>query len=300
MGDAQITQAQLTRYMDQLAASASSQGQTFPTAGSASYTSAEQQSLQQLIQLQIVAFEAAKCGRPCAVSDAEITAQLNALAKQRFAGSQSKLTQYLASLDFTLDEAREQVKAGLQQQKIQANVERGATFTAADAKAYYAAHTSTYNVPETRDVSHILVKTEAEAKKIRAEVTPANFASLAKKYSTDTGSKAQGGKLGAITEAEVVAPFGKAAFGLKVGEISQPVHSQYGWHIIYVTKIIAAHDVSEAAALPGIIKSQLASARTNAYQAWVTTTLAGWDSQTKYASSSLEPQTTSTGAATTG
>jgi foldase protein PrsA len=300
VGDTQITQVQLTQYMHQLAANATSQGQSFPAPGSADYASAQQQSLQQLIQLQIVGFEAAKCGRPCVVSDAAITAQLDALAKQRFGGSQAKLTKYLSSLDFTVDQARAQIKAGLQQQKVQAYVERGATFTVADAKAYYTAHASQFNVPETRQVSHILVTTEAQANKIRAEVTPANFATLAKKYSIDTGSKAQGGKLGSIKASQVVAPFAKSAFSLKVGEISKPVHSQYGWHIIYVTGITPAHDTTQAQAVPGIIKSQLATLRTSAYQAWVSKTLAYWAAQTKYASSSLEPPATTTGATTTG
>ncbi len=300
VGDAQITQAQLTDYMGQLAANAAYQGQSFPTPGSSQWASAQQQSLQQLIQLQIVGFEAAKCGRPCEVSDAAISAQLDALAKQRFGGSQAKLTKYLSSLDFTLDQARAQIRAGLQQQKIQAYVERGATFTTADAEAYYAAHRSEYNLPETREVSHILVTTEAEANKIRAEVTPGNFASLAEKYSIDTGSKSQGGKLGSIEASQVVAPFAKAAFSLKLGEISQPVHSQYGWHIIYVTGITPAHDTTEAQAVPGIIKTQLATVRTDAYQAWVTKTLAYWAAQTKYASSSLAPPATTSGATTTG
>jgi len=300
VGDTQITQTQLNTYMSQLAASATSQGQAFPTPGTASYQAAQQQALQQMIQLQIVGFEAAKCGRPCAVSDAEITAQLDTLAKQRFGGSQVKLAAYLRSLNFTMNQARDQVKAGLQQQKLQTYVESSVTFTPAQAKAYYAANSSQFNVPETRTVSHILVKTQAEANKIRAEVTPANFAALARQYSTDTGSKAQGGNLGAIQASEVVAPFAKAAFALNVGQISQPVHSQYGWHIIYVTKITPAHHTSEAAALPGIISSQLASKRTAAYQQWVTTTLAYWNAQTKYASPSLAPSTSASGATSTG
>lgn len=302
VGDTQIDQTQLDTYMAQLAASATTQGQTFPTPGTASYKSAQQQGLQSLIQLQIVSFEAAKCGRPCLVSDAEITAQLNTLAKQRFGGSQVKLAAYLRSLKFTLNQARDQVKAGLQQQKLQTYIERGVTFTPAQARAYYAANSAQFNVPETRTVSHILVATQAKANTIRAQVTPANFAALAAKYSTDTGSKAQGGSLGPIRASQVVAPFAKAAFALKVGQISQPVHSQYGWHIIYVTKITPAHHTSEAAALSGIISSQLASKRATVYQQWVTKTLAYWNAQTKYASSSLAPSTSTstTGATSTG
>jgi len=300
VGDTQITQAQLDTYMSQLAASATAGGQAFPTPGTASYQTAEQSAVQQLIQLQIVGFEAAKCGKPCAVSDAEISAQLDTLAKQRFGGSQVKLAAYLQSLGFTVNQARDQVKAGLEQQKLQTYVERGVTFTPAEAEAYYAAHAAQFNVPETRKVSHILVASQALANKIRAEVTPANFAALARQYSTDTGSKVEGGALGPIQASQVVAPFAKAAFALKVGQISQPVHSQYGWHIIYVTGITPAHHTAEAAALPGIISSQLTSKRTSAYQAWVAKILAYWNAQTKYASSSLAPSSSASGATSTG
>jgi len=283
VGDSQISTDQLTTGMSQLASAAASQGQTFPTPGTASYQAAQQQALQTLIQLQVVRFEAGKCGRPCAVSDAEITTQLNSLAAQRFGGSQAKLAAYLKSIGYTATEARDQVQSSIEQQKLQTSVEHSVTFTPAQAKAYYAAHLATYNVPQTRRVSHILVKTEAQAKTIRAQVTPANFAALAKQYSIDTGSKNSGGSLGAIRRSDVVASFGTAAFTLRAGQISQPVKSQYGWHIIYVTKVIPPHHVAEAAALPAIISSQLSAARTAAWQKWVTTTLAYWNARTKYA-----------------
>jgi foldase protein PrsA len=299
VGDSQISADQLTTGMSQLAAAATSQGQTFPTPGTATYQAAQQQALQTLIQLQVVRFEAGKCGKPCSVSDAEITAQLNSLAAQRFGGSQAKLAAYLKSIGYTATEARNQVQSSIEQQKLQTYVERSVTFTPAQAKAYYAAHLSTYNVPQTRQVSHILVTSEAQAKTIRAQVTPANFAALAKKYSIDTGSKNTGGSLGAIRQADVVKPFGTAAFTLAVGKISQPVKSQFGWHIIYVTKVIPPHHVAAAAALPSIISSQLSAARTTAWQKWVTTTLAYWNARTKYAPG-FGPASASAGTSTGG
>lgn len=88
---------------------------------------------------------------------------------------------------------------------------------------------------------HILVPTEAQAIKIREEImqgsTPhvifANFMDAARKYSTCPSGKS-GGILGWFGRGDMVKPFEEAAFNLPNGEVSQPVKTQFGWHLIYV------------------------------------------------------------------
>ncbi|HLZ04789.1 MAG TPA: peptidylprolyl isomerase [Bradyrhizobium sp.] len=81
---------------------------------------------------------------------------------------------------------------------------------------------------------HILVETEEEAKEIKAELDKgADFAELAKKKSKDPGAS-DGGDLGFFTKEQMVPEFSKVAFELKPGQISDPVKSQFGWHIIKV------------------------------------------------------------------
>jgi peptidyl-prolyl cis-trans isomerase C len=81
---------------------------------------------------------------------------------------------------------------------------------------------------------HILVASEKEAKDVLAKLKAGEkFEDLAKKVSLD-GSKDFGGDLGYFTAPEMVAEFSKAAFALKPGELSQPVKTDYGWHIIKV------------------------------------------------------------------
>jgi hypothetical protein len=70
------------------------------------------------------------------------------------------------------------------------------------------------------------------AQEIRAQVTPANFADLAKKYSTDPTAQQNGGNLGIFPAGQMIAPFYDATKALKPGEISQPVETQFGFHII--------------------------------------------------------------------
>jgi peptidyl-prolyl cis-trans isomerase C len=81
---------------------------------------------------------------------------------------------------------------------------------------------------------HILVKTEDEAKAILAELkNGADFADLARRKSTDPGAS-EGGDLGYFPKDEMVPEFADAAFKLEKGQISEPVHTRFGWHVIKV------------------------------------------------------------------
>jgi peptidyl-prolyl cis-trans isomerase C len=82
---------------------------------------------------------------------------------------------------------------------------------------------------------HILVATEEEAKAIKAELDGGkDFAELAKEKSTDPSAQQNGGDLGFFSRQEMVKPFADAAFSMDVGAISDPVKSDFGWHIIKV------------------------------------------------------------------
>lgn len=109
--------------------------------------------------------------------------------------------------------------------------------------------------PEQRQAAHILINVaanapqveqdaaRAKAEKVLAQVkqAPGKFAELAKQYSQDPGSAANGGDLGLFGRGMMVKPFDEAAFSLKQGEISGLVKSDFGYHIIKVTAIKPAH-----------------------------------------------------------
>ncbi|NIX75122.1 peptidylprolyl isomerase [Microvirga terricola] len=93
------------------------------------------------------------------------------------------------------------------------------------------------NVPTEEEVRarHILVENEDEAKKAAARVKGGeDFAKVAGELSKDPGSKTDGGDLGFFTKDRMVEPFAEAAFKLQPGQISDPVKSQFGWHVIKV------------------------------------------------------------------
>ena len=83
--------------------------------------------------------------------------------------------------------------------------------------------------------SHILVKTEAEAKDLIAQINnEEDFANLAAQHSL-CPSGANGGDLGFFPRGMMVKPFEDAAFSLEIGKVSEPVQTQFGWHLILVT-----------------------------------------------------------------
>ena len=142
------------------------------------------------------------------------------------------------------DQLKTYVKNSLLGQKLYQKVIGKVAPTEAQMQAYYKANKAQFDQQATRTVRHILVKTKAEALKVRALLaandTTANWAKVAKKYSIDTGTKNSGGDLGAIRRGQMVKPFDSAAFSLPLNTISAPVHSQYGWHVIEVTAITPA------------------------------------------------------------
>jgi peptidyl-prolyl cis-trans isomerase C len=91
------------------------------------------------------------------------------------------------------------------------------------------------SAPQVR-ASHILVPTQEEADAARARIVEGgeDFETVAAEVSTDEGTAVNGGDLGWFTREEMVAPFAAAAFSLAPGEVSAPVESEFGWHVIRV------------------------------------------------------------------
>ncbi len=119
---------------------------------------------------------------------------------------------------------------------VQKAVEEDSGITDDTLKTHYEANKETYQEGENVSASHILVKTEDEAKTIVEELKSGkDFAELAKAKSTGP-SGPKGGSLGSFGRGRMVPAFEKAAFALEAGEVSQPVKTRFGWHVIKVTE----------------------------------------------------------------
>jgi len=120
--------------------------------------------------------------------------------------------------------------------EVRKKIIEGVKVTPEDEKAYYEKNKDKFQAGEEVKASHILVDAEEDAKSIKARLDKGeDFAAVAKEKSK-CPSAPRGGDLGFFGKGRMVPEFEKAAFSLKVGEVSAPVKTQFGWHVIKVTE----------------------------------------------------------------
>ena len=282
VGGVPVTQAQFDQYINQAKASAGQTGQAaFPSVGTTAYNRYAAEIVNYLVEQQLVLNGADKM--KVTVSDKDVQTQLQQIAAQ-YGGTQKM---YAAAKKAGMDQAqlKTYVKNSLIGQKLYQQVIGKSTPTAAQMQAYYKANKAQFDQAATRTVRHVLVKTKAQAVKVRALLaandTTANWAKVAKKYSIDTGTKNSGGSLGPIKTGQMVKPFNDAAFSLKINTISAPVKSQYGWHVLEVTAITPAKKSTYASAMAKIKSTLTSQQQTKTWQAWLAKEKAG--AKIKYA-----------------
>jgi parvulin-like peptidyl-prolyl isomerase len=298
VGDEHITRAVLDRRMAQAKCSYDLQKRAFPKAGSAEYQAVQQNILQELVRRAELAQKAPALN--VTVDDAQVETQLKQIKKQYFGGSEQRYRTELKRQCVTDAEVKQDVRANVLSDSIYKKVTGDTKVSDADVKSYYDSHQSVYTQPETRVVRHILVKDKALADRLEGQLKGgADFAALAKKYSQDPGSKAQGGTL-TISRGQTVPEFDKAAFDLKTGEISEPVKTQFGWHIIQAQKAATTSKKTPYAQVKAAIRQQLLQQeRSASLQKWLTGIQGEFAKKVKYAVG-LAPPATTTSATTTG
>ncbi|MCR3760800.1 peptidylprolyl isomerase [Clostridium felsineum] len=153
--------------------------------------------------------------------------------------TESEFKSQLSQYGYTVAQFKEQLKNRAICDKLIQQVVKDAKVSDEEAQKYYDSHKNSYTQsPNTIHLAHILVKTESEAKKAKARIDKGeDFGAVAKAVSTD-GSKDKGGDLGDIQEndSNYDKTFMKAALKLKDNEVSSPVHTQFGWHVIKCIK----------------------------------------------------------------
>jgi parvulin-like peptidyl-prolyl isomerase len=267
------------------------QKREFPAAGSQEFQTLRNQAVQFLVQRQ--QFEQAADDLDIEVTDKQVDARLAQIKKQYFGGDQKKFDKQLKDQGISVAQVRNDIRSQIVSEKIFAKVTGKESVTEAEIAAYYAKNKAQYSQPESRDVRHILVKTKQQADDLYAQLAAGgDFAALAKKFSEDTGSKANGGKL-TISKGQTVAPFDRTAFLLKKNAISKPVKTEFGYHIIQPLSETKAAKVTPLAEVKASIKQQLEQTQKNeAMTKWVDDLKKDYKDKVAYATGFTPPPDT--------
>jgi parvulin-like peptidyl-prolyl isomerase len=248
VGDKAISKSDWDALIQQTRRNFKATKRAFPKPGSVELANLKANATQFLIQSSEYQQEADKLG--VEVSDKDVDARLDQIKKQYYGNPPGQPTaskdqmekRYQAALKqqgFTDEEVRSGIELQLIREKVFKKVTKDVKVSDDEVKAYYEKNKKQYQTPaqpESRDLRHILVKSKAKVDQLYAQLkaNPGKFAQLAKKFSTDTSSAKNGGKLppGVGVKGRLDPAFEKVAFSIKPHVISKPVHSQFGWHII--------------------------------------------------------------------
>jgi foldase protein PrsA len=267
VGSDTITKTLFTTLMDGTKSAYIARKTAFPKAGTTQYKALQDQTMKYLVQQDELSQKAKSLG--IVITEKDVDARIKQTKTQYFGGNEAKYQQQLKAQGLTEALLRLNLHGQILSEKLYAKVTGGVKVSDAEIQKYYTDHKTTYAQAASRDVRHILVNNKKLADQIESQLKAGgDFAKLAKQYSKDPASAKQGGKL-TISKGQTVAPFDKVAFSLKKNELSAPVHTTYGWHIIQ-----ALSDVKPAKQTP--LKDVKASIEQQLLQTKKTDTINKW------------------------
>ena len=293
----EVARSDYEALIEQARKSYTNQKRDFPKAGTPEFQTLKNQAIQFLVQRE--QFEQQAEDLDIEVTDEQVEQRLEQIKEQYFANDEQKFRQQLEDQGITEQRVRADIRAQVVSEKIFASVTKDAKVSAADVKAYYVKNAAQFSTPESREVRHILVKTRALAESILAELKAGgDFAALAKKHSTDTGSKETGGKL-TITRGQTVAPFDKQAFALAKNVVSAPVKTEFGFHLIEPLSEVKKAAQTPLAKVEKDIRQQLLQTKKNETMTkWVDELKREYEDKVSYAAG-FSPPPAATGTTST-
>jgi hypothetical protein len=302
----------------------------FPKVGTPEYQNLKNMAIQFLVERK--QFELAAEDMDVEVTDEDIDKRIQELKEQLFCKGESEPStrdpsQKCAKVDEKRYEAalkqagrteaqlREDVRSQLLQQEVSEQLTQQIKVTGDEVEKYYREHRKDYRTPASREVRHILLSVCGGPQADKKECQPAgeaeqlatqirsrleggeSFDKLAKEFSDDPGSKATGGKL-TVNKGATVPEFDKAAFELETGALSQPVKTDFGFHLIEPLGAVKPAKTTPLAQVRAQIRTQLVDQkRSEALTNWVQETKEKYSGRTHYQVGYAPPATaTATGA----
>jgi parvulin-like peptidyl-prolyl isomerase len=267
-GSQEVSKEQFQAIMARAKKSYDARKQPFPKPGAAEYEQLKGQAVTFLIQRAEFAQEAENFGID--ISDEKVEKRIEQLKKQFYGGSDERYQKTLKEQGLTEEQAEEEVRAQLISEELFKKVTEDVDVSQEEIRSYYNTHKTQYQQPESREVRHILVQKKPLADRLYTQLrSGGNFGALAKRYSKDPGSASNGGKL-TVSKGQTVPEFDKTTFQLKTNQISRPVKTQYGYHIIQALSAVKPAQKTPLSKVDDSIKQQLEQQQKNeAMTKWV-------------------------------
>lgn len=196
----------------------------------AMYDQGGEEALDQLITRNLIIQEAER--QDIAVTEEELDSEVQAIVDESFQGNEEELLTVLDYYGISMESFRDDARLNLLVRKIaMTQVEDSEE----EARQFFDEHRYLFDEADEVEARHILLETEAEAIAVLEQLNEGgDFAELAAEYSLDSSNKDQAGYLGFFGRGMMVPAFEEAAFSMEIGEISEPIETDFGFHIIEV------------------------------------------------------------------
>ena len=262
VGDKSISKSEFDDLVSYAKHSYTSQKRPFPKTGTQEYKQIQDQAMRFLIQR--AQFEVKAEDLDIDVSDKAIDKRIDEYIKERHKGDRGKFRDELKAQGLTEDQARQIIRANLIQEAVYNKVTADVKVSDKDVQSYYDKNKAQYATPETRLVRHVLVKNKALADRLYPQLKDkgADWGAIAKRYSQDPGSKNKGGRYTA-TKGQLLPQFQESAFSLETNEVSKPVKTQAGWHIIQALEPVKKGSTTPFKQVKEAIRQQLLQEQKN-------------------------------------
>jgi parvulin-like peptidyl-prolyl isomerase len=283
VGDRTISKSEYDELVKYAKRSYDAQKRPFPKVGTPEYAQIRDQAVRFLVQR--AQFEVKAKDLDVDVSDDAVDKRVEDYIKERHKGSKKKFQAELKQQGLSEEQARDIIRANLIQEAIYNKVTKDVKVADKELRQHYDKNKSQYGTPETRQVRHVLVEKKALADRLYNQLKEpgANWNAIAKRYSKDPGSKDKGGRYTA-TKGQVVPEFEKAVFtDLELNEVSKPVKTQYGFHIIQALTPIKKGSTTPFKQVKESIRQQLIQDKKNkAMEDWVADMRKDLEDETAY------------------